>query len=82
MSEVTTPKRAPPAPRSAQQQVRLVGVDDAPVGEHDLRARRLSEVSPCRRPRIPRPPPSVRPAMPTVGPQPAGMVRPWASSAS
>ena len=35
-----------------------------------------SQVSPCTRPRRPSPPPRVSPAMPTVAPQPAGMVRP------
>jgi hypothetical protein len=31
---------------------------------------------------MPSPPPSVRPEIPTVGPQPAGMVKPCSSSAS
>src|SRR5215472_5228584 len=41
-----------------------------------------SQVSPYLRPRIPIPPPSARPVIPTAGPQPAGTVTPCSYSAS
>ena len=84
-SAVTTPKRAPPAPRSAQNRSgsrSASQVTERPSGSVTCAARRASEVSPWRRPRIPSPPPRVRPAMPTSGPQPAGIVTPCGASAS
>ena len=69
-----------PAARAAQrpEQLRLavgVAVDQPPAGQDDARPASASEVSPYARPSRPSPPPRVRPAMPTVGPQPAGRVR-------
>ena len=84
VNEVTIPKRPPPAPRSAQNSSgsrcsshstsRPPSATVAPTSE--------SEVSPWRRPMIPSPPPSVSPAIPTSGPQPAGIVTPCSSRAS
>jgi hypothetical protein len=84
-SEVTTPRLPPPAPRSAQNSSWSWWSSQSttrPSASTTRAASRWSQVSPCVRPRIPSPPPSVSPAIPTVGPQPAGMVSSCAASAS
>ena len=79
-SAVTTPKRR--AARAAQRPEQ-VGLAILVAGRRrgrrrsvDLRGAQAVRGQPVRRPRIPSPPPSVRPAMPTSGPQPAGIVHP------
>ena len=80
MSEVTTPKLPAPAPRSAQNRSSSWCSSHArmrPSARTISAPTRWSEVTPYFLPRIPRPPPSVRPATPTDGHVPAGMARPW-----
>src|SRR5580698_4530341 len=81
--EVATPKLPPPPPRLAQysalswpgSQVCLT-----PSAVTMSMDRRSSQVSPYFRPTMPIPPPSVRPAMPTVGQDPPGTALPLAAS--
>ena len=83
--DVTTPRVPAPAPRSAQNRSSSwcssqrmtrpsARTTSAPISR--------SEVTPYFRPRIPSPPPSVRPAIPTEGQVPAGMARPCSCNAS
>ncbi len=84
-SEVTTPIVPLPPPRSAQNSSGSNSSSQStirPSPSTTRAARSASQVSPCARPSTPSPPPSVRPAMPTAGPQPAGIVTPAGASAS
>jgi hypothetical protein len=58
----------------------LVALHDPPVGENDLRGVQVIERQPSARPRIPSPPPRVRPAMPTEGHAPVGIASPCSLS--
>ena len=60
----------------------LVAFDHTTVRQDDLRPQQVVAGQAVLLPRIPSPPPSVRPAIPTDGPQPAGMVRSCSASAS
>jgi len=84
-SDVTTPNWPPPAPRRAQNKsgCRSWTQSTTVASASTTRApTRRSQVRPCLRPNRPIPPPKVRLATPTVGPHPAGRVRPWACSAA
>ena len=79
-SDVTTPNWPPPAPRRPQNRSGSWSWSQSttlPSASTTCAPTRRSQVSPCLRPSRPIPPPRVRPAMPTVGPHPAGRVRPW-----
>lgn len=52
-----------------------VAVDERPSGRTTCALASESQVSPCRRPMSPSPPPRASPAIPTVGPHPTGRVR-------
>jgi hypothetical protein len=60
----------------------LVKADGPSVGEHDLGCEEAVERQPYARPRIPIPPPSVSPAIPTDGHVPVGTARPYRKSVS
>ena len=84
-SDVTTPNWPPPAPRRPQNKSGSWSSSQSttlPSASTTCAPMRRSQVSPCLRPRRPIPPPRVRPVMPTVGPHPAGRVRPCACSAA
>ena len=84
-SDVTTPNWPPPAPRRPQNRSGSWSWSQSttlPSASTTCAPTRRSQVSPCLRPSRPIPPPRVRPVMPTVGPHPAGRVRPWACSAA
>src|SRR6266567_1555538 len=85
VNEVTTPKLPPLPPRSAQKRSALwlaSQVSTRPSASTTWAARRLSQVKPYLRPSTPIPPPSVRPAIPTVGQEPAGSTIPYCASPS
>ena len=79
LSEVATANWPPPAPRRAQKRSGSrcsLASTMRPSARTTRAPSSWSAVRPCERPRMPSPPPSVRPAMPTSGPQPAAIVRP------
>src|SRR6266536_1926779 len=82
VNEVTMPKLPPPPPRSAQKRSALwfaSQVSTCPSATTTWAESRLSQVRPNLRLRTPSPPPSVRPAIPTVAQEPAGSTKPcWA----
>src|SRR6266540_170992 len=84
-SDVTTPKLPAPAPRSAQNRSWWWASSHS-IGRPSARTicapARWSEVTPYLLPRIPSPPPSVRPATPTGGQVPAGIARSCSCRAS
>jgi hypothetical protein len=60
----------------------LVALHHPPIGQHHLCRDHLSDVSPRLRPSRPSPPPSAWPPIPTVAPQPPGIVTScWARAA-
>jgi len=78
-SLATTPKWPVPAPRSAQNRSASWYSSQSttrPLASTTRAPTRRSEVTPCVRPRNPRPPPSVRPAIPTDGQVPPAIVMP------
>ena len=84
-SDVTTPKLPAPAPRSAQKSSgsrRSSQVSRRPSAVTMSALARLSHVRPQPRDSTPTPPPSVSPAMPTVGHDPAAIPTPAAASAA
>ena len=84
-NEVTTPKLPAPAPRSAQNRSSWWFSSHSrmrPSARTIWARKSWSDVTPYVRPRIPSPPPSARPAIPTGGQVPAGMARPWSCSVS
>ena len=84
-NDVTTPRVPAPAPRSAQNRSPSWCSSQRttrPSARTTSAPIRRSEVTPYFRPRIPSPPPSVRPAIPTEGQVPAGMARPCSCNAS
>ena len=84
-SDVTTPNWPPPAPRRAQNRSGSWSASRSTtpaVREDDLRAEQAVAGQPVVAPEQAEPPPRVRPAIPTVGPHPAGRVRSWACSAA
>ena len=85
VSSVTTPNWQPPAPRKAQNSSAWRCSSQSTTrlsASTTCAATSWSQVRPCLRPRIPSPPPSTSPAIPTVGPQPAAIATPCGSSAS
>ena len=83
VNDVTMPKLPPPPPRLAQYRSLWL------LGEHRRKdpsavtiasEAMLSQVIPYARPKMPIPPPSARPAMPTVGHEPPGSSTPDAPS--
>ncbi len=84
-NDVTTPKLPPPPPRLAQKRSAFsdaLHVRTRPDASTSVRPTMLSDVVPCRRELKPTPPPSASPAMPTVGHEPPGIVRPLLASAA
>ena len=81
---VTMPKFPPPPPRRAHSRsgfaARARPSGSTPSAVTIRAESSWSQVKPYCRLAIPRPPPSVRPAAPTVGQVPVGIVRPWAAS--
>ena len=79
------PKRPPPGARSAQNSSgsRCSSHSTATLAaDGDLRTGERSPGQPVAAAHDPSPPPSVSPAIPTSGPQPAGIVTPCSSRAS
>ena len=79
-NEVTTPKLPPPPPWQAQSRSLSASAEATswrPSAVTRLTDFRLSAVRPYLRAKTPTPPPSVRPAMPTVGHEPPGSSIPW-----
>src|SRR6266536_1018148 len=84
-NRVTTPKLPAPPPRNAQNKSAWWRASHStiwPSARTISALSRLSDVRPNMRPRIPRPPPSVSPAIPTEGHDPPGIVTPALPSAS
>ena len=82
-NRVTTPK-LPPPPRTAQKRSGLrcsLAVTIRPSAVTSSTETRLSIVRPCLRTSQPIPPPSVRPASPTLPVSPNGVASPWAAAA-
>ena len=81
--DVTTPKLPQPAPRSAQNRSSWCSshVTTRPSARTISAPTSESEVTLHVRPRMPSPPPSVRPDTPTDGQVPPGMVTPCSCSA-
>src|SRR5580693_1955705 len=83
VNEVTTPKLPPPPPRNAQYRSALssgVAVIASPLGKTTDADTSASHGRPHCRASDPRPPPRVKPAIPTVGQLPLGINRPCAAS--
>ena len=83
VNRVATPKFPPPPPRQAQNRSGFrCGLHclTTPSAVTIVKLRRLSQVRPSLRPANPTPPPRARPAMPTEGHDPAGIVTPRAAS--
>src|SRR5947209_14090009 len=79
VNDVTMPKLPPPPPRNAQNRSGSADTDtvrDAPSAVTTVADTSRSQVSPYLRDSTPMPPPSVRPAIPTDGQEPAGKHRP------
>ncbi len=77
--------KLPPPPRSAQNRSGFCASSHSticPSARTTVACRSRSQVNPYFRPRTPRPPPSVRPEIPTERPHPVGNARPCRASAS
>jgi hypothetical protein len=73
---VTIPKLPPPPPRQAQKRSAFsssLQVRRRPSAVTSVSSWSASQVRPCLREMNPTPPPSVMPAMPTVGQDPEGI---------
>src|SRR5512146_2673213 len=84
LKPVTIPNCPAPPPRHAQKRSGccvLLARSAWPVAVTITSDTRLSHASPHALPEKPCPPPSVRPAIPTVGQEPAGIAAPWRLSA-
>src|ERR1700690_125733 len=83
VNEVATPKLPPPPPRQAQKRSLSWLASQSriwPSAVTTCTDSMLSQVSPYARETTPTPPPSARPAIPTLGHDPPGTVTPWAAS--
>src|SRR5487761_50227 len=82
-NDVATPKLPPPPPRHAQNRSLSRPASQSRVAPSAVTTwtdSRLSQVRPYARETTPIPPPSARPAIPTVEHEPPGTVTPWAAS--